>query len=248
VLTAPWSIRNQVRFGTYGVSRSTGVHLFTKAIHYQLLDTAGPAFKTLRLPLGHAMADLNVDAASWRKAPEDAWEVNAVPHALKDSLMAYRGYSYVKADRLLARAGLEGISRHPGGYLVAVKDALAVMLFHHREIYPSAGMVVPGKILALLSFVPQVFIRGFFYVPGILFVLFPVYLLYRKKLFSLWLLPFLFGIAGPASVALVEVGLTRYTIPWIPFWIICVSIMLEDGLSSACTAVSGFYGRICVKR
>ena len=40
--------------------------------------------------------------------------------------------------------------------------------------------------------------------------------------------PFLFGMAGMTVVAFVEVGLTRYTIPWIPYWIVCIAAVMPD--------------------
>jgi hypothetical protein len=229
-LCAPWSLRNLAAFQTYSLSRSLGIHLFTKAESYTLLDTAGRHYKEIRRPLTGVLRDLKVTDESWKKPREDAWEINAAPHALKDSLIRYHGFSYTRADGVLEAAALEGIARHPAEYGLSILRALAVFVFKHCELYPTSGDVVPPKVSGLFSAVPESMIRGFCYVPGILFALFPIYLIARKKFFTFRIVPFLFGMTGLASVALVEIGLTRYTIPWLPFWIICVAGMMTDVL------------------
>jgi acyl dehydratase len=228
LLIAPWSFRNLAAFQTYSLSQSLGIHLFTKAESYQLLDTTGTNYKKIERPLTGVLHDLKVTDESWKKPRENAWEINAVPHALKESLMRYHGCSYSQADHALAMAAFEGIKRHPAGYCLSILQALAVFVFKHCELYPSSKEIVPEKVAGWFSIIPKSMIRGFFYVPGILFVLFPFYLILKKKLFSMRIVPFLFGMTGLASVALVEIGLTRYTIPWMPFWIICVAIMVTD--------------------
>jgi hypothetical protein len=227
-LNAPWSLRNLAAFKTYSVSQSLGIVFFTKTESYKLLDTAGRHYREIEQPLSDVLHDLKVTDETWGKPLEDAWKINAVPHALKDSLTLYHGFSYAQADHVLAMTAVEGIEKHPGGYFLSILQTLTVFVFKHRELYPSPGDVMPGKVVAWLSYIPGSMVRGFFYVPGILFVLFPFYLLVRRKLFTLRIVPFLFAVTGLASVALVEVGLTRYTVPWLPFWIICVANMMPD--------------------
>jgi hypothetical protein len=227
-LTAPWSFRNCARFQTYSLSRSTGIHLFTKAETYNLLDTAGRRYAEIKAPLAGVLHDLRVTDNSWKKPREDAWEINAIPHALKDSLMRYHGYSYTLADNALARAALEGIAKRPVPYTGSVLKTLSVFFFQHHEMYPATNAIVPGKVLCWFSIVPQSMLRGFFYVPGILFVLSPLLLLLKRKPVYVRFFPFLFGMAGMTVVAFVEVGLTRYTIPWIPYWIVCIAAVMPD--------------------
>jgi hypothetical protein len=228
VLTAPWSFRNLAKFQTYSLSRSSGIHLFTKAESYKLLDTTGQYYREIERPLAGVLRDLKVTDETWKKPREDAWEINAVPHALKDSLMLYHGCSYALADHTLAMVAFEGIKKHTAGYGLSVLKTLSVFFLMHRELYPSSEAVVPAAVSGRFSFIPSSVVRGFLYVPGILFVIFPFYLMARKQFFTLRIVPFLFGMTGLASVALVEAGFTRYTIPWIPFWIICVARMMTD--------------------
>lgn len=224
-LTIPWSVRNKVKYDHFGLSASTGLVVFTHALSYRIFDPATENGSILAPTLSHVIEDLDRDEIVGKQSPEDDWQLNAIPHILVDSLVQHHGMSFVEADRLLLRASIQSILSSPIKYAAGVARSLRAMIFEHREMYPNPEAIVPLGPLHSNQFIVR-FMRGLVYLPGILFLAFPFVYFFRN---SGWeqCFPFLIAAGGLCATAAIQVGFTRYTIPWIGFQVLCVAGLLE---------------------
>ena len=208
------------------MSASLGVQAFTKAITFRCLSENGRYFKKIEEPLANVIADLNVDLTAKNEHPEDDWNINRIPHALMDSLVGGRGYSYFGASALLGKAAFEGFLAHPYRYMSSVAEGFSTLLLSHRELYPSLPAFVPAAT-AKSSLLLRRFINGMVYVSGWIFALFPVAIVLRKGQWGALPAPFLVVCLMYAATAAVQIGFTRYTIPWEPLKLLCAAFVLE---------------------
>jgi len=229
--TAPWCLRNLISSGHYAMSASFGVQAFTKVTTFHLENPAGRYFKCLETPLSNVLKDMGRSNYSVPKVPEDDWQINRVPHTLMDTLESYHGFSFFAASDLLGKAALEGFYSHPAGYLSSILKSFGALLFSHREIYPDAGAIVPINHVLL----PLVLIRavkGMVYVSGYVFLLFPIAVALRQRAsLSIWA-PFALVCMMYLFTAAIQIGLTRYTIPWEPLKILCTAYIVETAIAA----------------
>lgn len=226
IATSPWSLRNYFLSGHYAMSANFGVQAFTKAATFHLENPSGRFFKQIEKPLTNVLMDMGRFNFTVPKVPEDDWQINRVPHALIDTLKRYHGFSFFAASDLLGKAALEGFFCNPAGYISSIVKSFGVLLFSHREIYPDAASVVPvNHPRAPLALTRA--IKGLVYISGYVFLLFPMAVVFRQNSsLSLWA-PFALVCVMYFFTAAIQIGLTRYTIPWEPFKILCAAYTIE---------------------
>jgi hypothetical protein len=230
--TAPWCLRNLFSSGHYAMSASFGVQAFTKATAFHLEDSGGGRFKTIENPFANVLVDMGRSSYAVPAVPEDDWLINRVPHALVDTLMRYHGYSYFAASDALGKVAIEGFKKHPARYLSSIFSSFNTLLFSHREIYPNAGSIAPVDCLRMPPVLTRV-VKGMVYISGYVFLLFPIaVILRRSSSFSLWL-PFAAVCMMYFFTAAIQIGFTRYTIPWEPLKILCAAYTIETALHYA---------------
>jgi hypothetical protein len=225
-LTAPWCVRNYLRSGHYSMSANFGLVSFTKASAFGCLNEKGSHFKRIEGPYRTMLRDLSLIGDAEPKAPEDDWQVNRIPHALKDSLIAYHGLTFAGANDLLGKVAIEGFIRHPFNYAASVGSSFLTMLFEHHDMYPEMTYVLPFETTGLYKFFNRM-LRGMVYVSGYLFLLFPLALLYRANRRKTLLVPFFIVCLMYFITAALQIGLTRYTIPWEPLKALCAAYVIE---------------------
>lgn len=224
--TAPWSLRNLFLSGHYAMSASYNVQAFTKVMTFRLENPSGRFFKQIERPLTNVLKDMGRCNYAVPKVPEDDWQINRVPHALIDTLKRYHGFSFFAASDLLGKAALEGFYGNPAGYVSSIFKSFGTLLFSHREIFPDAGAIVPVNKLPMPLVLTRA-IKGMVYVSGYVFLLFPIAVVFRKNpSFSVWV-PFLLVCMMYFFTAAIQIGLTRYTIPWEPLKMLCAAYIIE---------------------
>lgn len=216
----PWSIRNLNTFGSYGLSYQLGPNIFTKICSYNLEPVKGRTFDQIK----KVYYDIRSQIYSpEKKAPEDDWELNKIPHLLIDSLIN-NGYSPSVAGNLLVKASIEGFFQNKAAYISSIWKALCTMLFEYHDIYPSLEYVFPIDSMFFDLWIVRAVFRGIATISGFFLFLFPVYLLLSGiKLSNPVFIPFYITVFGYLSTSFIHVGFTRYTIPWQPFFIMFVS-------------------------
>jgi 4-amino-4-deoxy-L-arabinose transferase-like glycosyltransferase len=230
--TAPWCLRNLFSSGHYAMSASFGVQAFTKATAFHLEDVEGRSFKEIEKPFANVLVDMGRSSYRVPAVPEDDWLINRVPHALVDTLMRYHGCSYFAASDELGTVAIEGFKKHPARYLSSIFSSFGTLLFSHREIYPDAGSIAPvdhpRMPLALIRA-----IKGMVYISGYVFLLFPIAVVLRRNFsFSVWA-PFTVVCMMYFFTAAIQIGFTRYTVPWEPLKILCAAYTVETALRYA---------------
>jgi Dolichyl-phosphate-mannose-protein mannosyltransferase len=228
--TAPWCLRNLFLNGHYAMSASFGVQAFTKATAFHLEDAGGRCFKRIEKPLGNVLVDMGRSSSyAVPVIPEDDWQINRAPHVLIDTLMQYHGYSYFGASNALGKAATEGFLRRPVRYLSSIFSSFCTLLFSHREMYPNAGFLAPVDRVRMPPAVTRI-IKGMVYISGYVFLLFPVAAVLRRDFsFSLWA-PFAAVCMMYFFTAAIQIGFTRYTIPWEPLKVLCAAYTVETAL------------------
>jgi len=229
--TAPWCARNFFLGGHYAMSAGFGVQAFTKATAFHLENPSGRFYKRIEAPLNNVLRDMGRFPYAAPKIPEDDWQINRVPHALMDSLRRYHGYSFFGASDALGKAALEGFIKRPVGYLSSIAHSFSTLLFAHRELYPSIGALLPVDKNRLPPFIARM-AQGCVYVSGFLFLLFPLAALLRKKTLPSQWAPFCVVCMMYLLTAAVQIGFTRYSIPWEPLKILCAAFAVETAISA----------------
>jgi hypothetical protein len=230
--TAPWCLRNLFSSGHYAMSASFGVQAFTKATAFHLEDVEGRNFKEIEKPFANVLIDMGRSSYAVPAVPEDDWLINRVPHALVDTLMRYHGCSYFAASDELGTVAIEGFKKHPARYLSSIFSSFGTLLFSHREIYPDAGSIVPVDHPRMPLALTRA-IKGMVYISGYVFLLFPIaVVLRRSSSFSLWA-PFAVVCMMYFFTAAIQIGFTRYTVPWEPLKILCAAYTVETALRYA---------------
>jgi hypothetical protein len=237
--TAPWSLRNFIKNNNYSISSSLGIQLFTKAVTFDCIDIKGRYFKNIEKPLLNVMTDLhlkretgglNDDVHSRTKKlsanPEDNWQINRIPHTLMDSLKTYHGYSGFAASKLLGKVAIEGFAAHPVRYIKSIANSFLTLMFRNREIYPNAGFVLPVNINAWPLFLHRI-ANNMIQVSGYILLLFPVAILVRRNKSAAMIIPFGIVCCMDLIIAAVQIGFTRYAVPWEPFKAICAAYVIE---------------------
>jgi len=93
-------------------------------------------------------------------------------------------------------------------------------------MYPDAKYVLPLETSEMHRFFAR-FFRGMTYMSGYVFLLFPLALIFRGNRRSAPLMPFLIVILMYGVTAAVQLGFTRYTIPWEPLKALCAAYVVE---------------------
>jgi hypothetical protein len=229
IVTAPWCLRNFAISGHYTMSTSPGIQLFTKAVTYDCLDHTGNNFMKISAPFKNVLSDLSLTGFTTPEVPENDWTVNRVPHVLMDSLRLSHGYSFADASSLLGKTAIEGFMKHPLHYAASVWASLSTLLFNHHDMFPNSMFVMPLDN-DKTPFLFKKFQQGIVYVSGFLFLLFPFAIIFRKtKSFEL-LIPFCIVCMMYTITATVQIGFTRYTVPWEPLKALCVAYLIETVL------------------
>jgi hypothetical protein len=223
---APWCLRNFKISGQYAMSANFGAVAFTKASTFDCLDGQGKNFKQLEKPLENVLVDLNLTGLKTPAIPEDDWQVNRIPHALIDSLKTYHGFSYAQAGKLLGKAAMEGFIRHPLRYMSSVGNSFSALLFEHRDMYPDIKDIAPIDASNMYKLFARM-LRGMVYVSGYVFLLFPIALVFRGNKKGGLLMPFWVVILMYGATAAIQIGLTRYTLPWEPLKALCAAYVVE---------------------
>lgn len=227
-LNAPWSIRNYAKFGTYGLSSHLGLNIFTKLSSYRLEYEQGKAFQRIEPVYKRVLEDLGLEDYEEPHRPEDAWQVNRIPHVLRDSLSANHGYSFAEASRLLVAVSIEGFLHHPGRYIMSIGKAFGTMVFRHREMYPTVEEVLPVPETFMRWYPVRTALRGLVCVPAILGLLLPLVVAFGRydRRTRIWV-PWALFVGGYLTTAAIQVGFTRYTTPWTPFRLMCAAVVLD---------------------
>ncbi len=227
---SPWSLRNFFISGSYTMSASFGVQAFTKASTFNCLDTGGTCHAKIAKPLSNVLVDLSLTGGALPAVPEDDWQVNRIPHVLIDSLETYHGFSYAGASALLGKTAIEGFMKHPVRYASGVVASFSTLLFAHRELYPDVKYLAPVKTGDGAGWMKR-FVRGMVYVSGYVFLLFPFAFFFRGDRELMLFAPFCFVCLMYLATAAVQIGLTRYTIPWEPLKALCAAYVVETILA-----------------
>ena len=229
--TAPWCARNFFLNGHYEMSASFGVQAFTKATAFHLENPSGLFYKRIEAPLNNVLRDMGRLPYAAPKIPEDDWQINRVPHALMDSLRRYHGYSFFAASDVLGKAAMEGFIKRPVGYIYSIAQSFSTLLFTHRELYPSIKALLPVDKNRLPPFIARM-AQGCVYVSGFLFLLFPLAALLRKKTLPSQWAPFYVVCMMYLLTAAVQIGFTRYSVPWEPLKILCAAFAVETAIGA----------------
>jgi len=224
--TAPWCLRNYSLSGHYAMSASLGVQAFTKAITFKCLNEQGPYYASIEAPLRGVMKDLGITRGAVASIPEDDWQTNRIPHALMDSLTTRHGFSYFFASELLRKTAFEGFIKHLARYGASIAHSLVTMLFSFREIHPSVAQLAPINPPAGMPMVQRL-LSGLVHVSGYCILLFPLAALFRREKNYGLFVPFAMVCGMYFLTAAIQIGFTRYTIPWLPFTAMCGAYVVE---------------------
>lgn len=228
ICNIPWSLRNYYQHGHFGLSAHLGANIFTKLSSYRLEKENGKYFNIIREPYQHVLKDLGLTGYNVPSRPEDRWDINRIPHVLSDTLIRYHGFKYSQASRLLTRISLEGFCAHPLRYVNSVGKTLWTIMNNHIELYPKMVRIIPISSNQLVPQSLRPFIRGIVYVSGLAILAFLLVIFCRKDLVFLHFLPFGVLITGYLITAAIQVGFTRYTVPWIPYLCICGAFLVTS--------------------
>jgi hypothetical protein len=223
----PWSIRNYRDFGHFGLSAHLGVNIFTKAVMHDLIDTECVEYRKISLPLANVMAAMKIPGISEPLHPEDAWDLNRVPHVLIDTLVKNHGYTYVRAGSLLSRIAVRSFVKHPWRYFRSVGKSFATLAFDHRDLFPEPGQVLPLEGLFRSSALAVRVATGFVYVSGFFLLIFPFVFFVKYPEPAGRAIPFCIVTGMFLITASLHVGLTRYAVPWEPFKAMCAAYCVE---------------------
>lgn len=219
---APWSLRNYRLHGGYGLSYNLGPNIFTKLTSFKLQDDQGRRFLENKTVLENVEHDLGITGYTVPEHPEDDWTVNRIPHVFTDSLVKNHGFSYSRATELQVAISVEGFLRHPARYCVSVTETMNALLFEHHETVPSIADVFPFS--ENLPYWMRAVLRSFVALHAFFFLLFAGILVWKKEVpYSGRWLPLAMVGYGYLSVAMIQVGFSRYTIPWAPFAALCAA-------------------------
>lgn len=231
----PWSIRNLKMFGSYELSSQLGANIFTKICSYNLEPKNGKTFEQIRPLYYQIRSNLQLTNEA-PDIPENDWDINSIPHLVIDSLVA-QGYSPALGSKLLVKASIEGFLQNPLDYLKSVWNALSTMLFYYREMYPDLEQSVPFMSDFYQVWIFRFLLRGIVSISGVFLLIFPLFLAFsRRKWNSPLFTPFYITLFGYISTSMIHVGFTRYTIPWMPFLILCASY-ISIGLISKISSI-----------
>jgi hypothetical protein len=225
-VTTPWLLRNYAISGHHAMSASLGVQAFTKAITFKCLNATGPHYKRIEAPLLGVLRDLTVSGNEAAIFPEDDWKTNRIPHALMDSLTIRHGFSYFTAAELLKSAAFEGFLRYPARYLASVANSFTTLCISYRELYPDIRQLAPIDVTALPPMMQRI-LNGLVRVSGYFLLLFPIAAFIRRDKSEALFIPFAVVCAMYFLTAAVQIGFTRYTIPWLPLLAICAAYVIE---------------------
>jgi hypothetical protein len=219
---APWSVRNYRLYGGYALSYNLGPNIFTKLTSFKLQDNQGKKYIQNKAVLENVERGLDIAGYAVPEHPEDNWTVNRIPHVMMDSLVKNHGYSYSRATQLLTAMSIEGFSRHPVRYGISVAETMYALLFEHHETVPSIADVFPFS--QHLPYWLRALLRSFVVIHAFFFLLFASIVLWKKEsLFSARWIPLAILCYGYLSVAMIQVGFSRYTVPWTPFAAMCAA-------------------------
>jgi hypothetical protein len=224
--TAPWELRNLTTSGHYAMSAGLGVQAFTKAITFRCLDSRGLRYKRIEQPLLGVMKDMGIAEAGVAPIPEDDWKTNRIPHALMDSLTTHHGLSYFSAAELLRAAAFEGFAAHPKRYMSSIARSCITLLVSYREIHPSVGQIAPISPPPGYPMLQRI-LNGMVHVSGYCLLLFPFAALVRGAKNGALFIPFAVTCGMYFLTASIQIGFTRYTIPWLPLTAICAAYVVE---------------------
>jgi 4-amino-4-deoxy-L-arabinose transferase-like glycosyltransferase len=223
----PWSLRNLNLHGSYTISSHLGPNIFTKLTSYRLENAKGRWYGKIEPVYSNVLKDLGLSGYKAPDHPEEAWQVNRIPHALSDSLKKYHGYTYPQAGNLMLKVSLEGFVSKPADYIRSIGKTMYVLVFQHMELYPFPNHAFPlPKAAYNILFFRQV-ATGASHISGLFIVMFPLVFFLRHKNSILLIIPFTILLIGYLTTAAVHVGFTRYTIPWIPYSAICAAYVIE---------------------
>lgn len=236
-------MRNYRLFGGYGLSYNLGPTIFTKLTSFKLQDGQGRLFLENKKVLDNVERDLGIAGYAVPVHPEDDWTVNRIPHIFTDSLVKNHGFSYSDATRLQVAIAVEGFLRHPARYCVSVAETMYALLFEHHETVPSITDVFPFS--SNLPYWLRAVFRSFVAINALFFLLFAGVVLWRKEApyFGRWL-PLAIVTYGYLSVAMIQVGFSRYTIPWVPFAALCAAYAVMSPAAYVMKKTVGLHKRI----
>jgi hypothetical protein len=229
---SPWCLRNYKLSGHYAMSANFGTVAFTKASTFDCLDRQGKYYRRIEKPLENVLHDLSLTNFSSPIVPEDDWQTNRIPHVLLDSLRIHHYYSYAQASSLLGKTAIEGFTKYPMRYVSSIVKSFSTLLFEHHDMYPKANDFFPIVTSGSTTFFKRIS-RGAVYVSGYVFLLFPLALLFRSNRRRALLMPFFIVCLMYLATAALQIGLTRYTIPWEPFKALCAAWVVETVLLSS---------------
>ena len=228
ICNIPWSIHNYYQHGHFGLSAHLGANIFTKLSSYRLEKENGKYFDIIREPYQHVLEDLGLSGYTAPSSPENRWDINRIPHVLSDTLIRYHGFNYSRTSRLLTRVSVEGFCAHPLRYLYSVGKTTWTLLNNHIELYPKMVRIIPISSNLLVPQSLRPFVRGIAYVSGLAILAFILVIFCRRDLAILHLLPLGVLITGYFVTAAIQVGFTRYTVPWIPYLCICGAFLVTS--------------------
>ncbi|MBD3344911.1 MAG: hypothetical protein GF401_07605 [Chitinivibrionales bacterium] len=177
--------------------------------------------------LQNASSARGINPGSGSKSPLEDWDANAIPHDVMRSLVTDSGISYKEANDALIGFFIRSVAANPYKYIKSVFMDLYHLLFVSSEYYPDPRVLdgIGQDSLTSLSGPSLIlwrFLRGLFHPPswllfiGIPFAAASLWKNFRDIVSSGIFFVVVAFIYGYILTAAVEVGFTRYTIPWLP--------------------------------
>jgi 4-amino-4-deoxy-L-arabinose transferase-like glycosyltransferase len=228
ICNIPWSVHNYYKHGHFGLSAHLGINIFTKLTSFRLEKKNGKYFSTIQESYTHVLTDLDLTGYTAPFRPEDRWDINRIPHVLSDTLIRYHGLNFSQTSKLLTRISLEGFAAHPIRYFNSIIKTMITLLNNHIELYPKIVRIIPISSNRQIPKCIRPFLRGIFYISGSVIFVFMLVAFYRKNIELIQFLPVVIVIAGYGLTSAIQVGFTRYTVPWIPFLCICNAFIVTS--------------------
>ena len=228
ICNIPWSLHNYSQHGHFGLSSHLGANIFTKLSSYRLEKKNGKYFNIIREPYQHVLEDLSLTGFTVPSRPEDRWDINRIPHVLSDTLIKYHGFTYSQVSNLLTRISVEGFCAHPLRYLYSVGKTLWTLVNYHIELYPKITRIIPVTSSQQLSKSLRPFLQGIVYISGLAVFAFLIVIFCRKEVTVMYLFPLEVLLTGYLTTAAIQVGFTRYTVPWAPYLCICGAFLVTS--------------------
>lgn len=221
LIEMPWSLRNLNNFGGYSLSYHLGPNIFTKLSSFRLEYKQGRYYSKCSEIVKKIEKNLGISDYTAPEYPEERWDINRIPHLLMDSLTQNHQYTPYTASRLLTKASIEGFLHNFIPYLKSVVSTMKSLLFEQHELPVNLQEVFP--LTSRAPYALRVLLRTYAWVNGLFFLIVVLVLLFQREHYSStrWL-PWLLAFYGYVTTSLVQVGFSRYTVPWIPF--MCMSI------------------------